>query len=306
MRLKADFALLLVAILWGSAFAAQRAAGQLGSVYFFNAARFLLAGLLLAPFAFRHTIARRQLAWSGIAGLILFIGSALQQAGLKTTSAGNAGFLTSLSVVIVPVVMLILWKDRPHRLSVLAIAVAAGGAYLLSTGGQYRAQTGDILELAGAAFWALHVVVLGKFASRYDAVAFSVAQLLAASGLSWVAGGILGEMISPPSSVLITAIVYTAVLSLGIGYTLQIWAQRHTQPTDAALILSLESVFAAISGAVLLKERLAMLQVLGCILIVLAVVISQVRGWSRIPRVPSTHTESDVEAAQGRSGTGVP
>jgi drug/metabolite transporter (DMT)-like permease len=282
MRLKADVVLLLVAILWGSAFAAQRIAGQLGSVHLFNAARFLLAGVLLLPFAFRSPWTRAQVGWTCVAGAVLFAGSALQQAGLQTTTAGNAGFLTSLYVVIVPLVLFLGWRDKPRPQSIVAIALAALGAYLLSTGGSYRIQSGDVLELGGAALWAVHVVLLGKFASRYEPIAFSSGQLLVASSLSWAASGLWESNQFPLDSMLLTSILYTAIVSLALGYTLQIWGQKHTPPTDAAILLSLESVFAALTGAVVLQERLNPIQLLGCTIIVVAVLVSQAAAWSRM------------------------
>lgn len=290
MRVKADLVLLIVAILWGSAFAAQRVAGMLGSVHFFNAARFLVAGALLLPFSFRSRWTGSQVAWTCAAGTILFAASALQQAGLRTTTAGNAGFLTSLYVVIVPLVIFIGWRDTPRLHSMIAIVLAALGAYLLSTGADYRFQPGDALELGGAMLWAVHVVILGKFASRYDPIAFSSGQLLLASSLSWMASGLGEHTPLPVDPLLITSILYTAVMSLALGYTLQIWGQRHTPPTDAAIILSLEAVFAALAGAVLLQERLNATQLLGCTIIVVAVLVSQVAAWSRM-RIPRESSE---------------
>jgi len=282
MRLKADLVLLVVAVLWGFAFAAQRAAGLLGSLYFFNGARFLVAGLILLPFAARSPITRVQAWWTCAAGTILFIASALQQAGLRTTTAGNAGFLTSLYVVIVPLVMLLGWKGRPHALSIVAVGLAALGAYLLSTSGRFNVHAGDMLELGGAALWALHVVLLGKFASRYDAISFSAGQLLVSSALNWVAGALVERPVLPVPPVLVISILYTSLISVGLGYTLQIWGQKHTPPTDAAIILSLEAVFAALAGAIVLGERLEPIQALGCAIIVLAVVLSQAKAWGRI------------------------
>lgn len=282
MRLKADLVLLLVAILWGSAFAAQRVAGQLGSVHLFNAARFLVAGLVLLPLAFRSRWSAPQVRWTCAAGTVLFAASALQQAGMLTTTASNAGFLTSLYVVIVPLVIFLGWGDAPKLHSIAAIILAAAGAYLLSTGGTYVTRPGDLLELAGAALWALHVVILGKFASRYDPIAFSSGQLLAASALSWVASGIWEAAAFPMDPVLLVPILYTAIVSLCLGYTLQIWGQRHTPPTDAAILLSLEAVFAAAAGAFLLGEQLNSIQAIGCAVIVVAVLVSQVSSWSRM------------------------
>lgn len=282
MRLRADLTLLLVAVLWGSAFAAQRAAGQLGSVYFFNGARFLVATLLLCPFVLRKRPVPGQWLWMCVAGSVLFAASALQQAGLVTTSAGNAGFLTSLYVVVVPLVMWIGWREKPHVLALVAVFLAGFGAFLLSTAGRYQATSGDALELAGAAFWAIHVVLLGKYAAGYNAITFSAGQLAVGSALNFLASGLMERPTLALPGSLVFAILYTAVVSLGLGYTLQIWGQKRTPPTDAAILLSLESVFAVVAGGLVLGERLVLPQIVGCTLILGAVVLSQARAWSRI------------------------
>lgn len=280
MRLKADLTLLFIAVIWGSAFVAQRIAGQLGSVYLFNGVRYLLAGVVVYPFVrLKTSMPREQFKWMFIAGFLLFVAAAFQQAGMQYTTAGNAGFITSLYVVFVPFVLLTGWREKPHWLSVLAVAVAVTGAYLLSTGGsRMEVQRGDALELVGALFWALHVVVLGKFASRFEPMSFSVGQLLVCGLLNLT----LGLFIEQPvfSLPLAGAAVYTAVMSLGLCYTLQVWAQRHTPPSDAALILSLESVFAVLAGWLVLNELLTGMQVLGCFLIFVAVGLSQIKSYS--------------------------
>jgi len=278
LRLRADLVLLLVAALWGSAFVAQRIAAEGGSVYFFNASRFLIAALLLLALRRNSRSGPRQVFWMCAAGTVLFIASALQQAGLLTTSASNAGFLTSLYVVLVPFVVFVGWRQKPHALAMVAVVLAAAGAYLLSTAGQFAFQSGDALELGGAAFWALHVVLLGKFAARYDAISFSTGQLLVASALNWFAGALVEPAPWPPAGPLVAAVIYTAIVSLALGYTLQIWGQKHTPPTDAAIILSMESVFAAISGVLILGESLLPIQILGCVLIALAAILAQARA----------------------------
>jgi drug/metabolite transporter (DMT)-like permease len=282
MRLKADLTLFLVAILWGSAFAAQRVAGQAGSVYLFNGVRFLLAALILLPFIRRAILAREQWIWMSAAGTILFVAGTFQQAGLLTTTAGNAGFITSLYVVIVPFVMWIGWRQRPHWPAVLAVVLAAIGAFLLSTTGRFQVRKGDAFELAGALFWSFHVILVGKFASKFEPISFSAGQLLVGSLLNFAAGAFLERPDLSHPLPLMGAIIYTAFVSLGLGYTLQIWGQRHTPPTDAAIILSLESVFAVITGWLVLEERLAPIQILGCAIIFVSVVLSQARGWGKI------------------------
>ncbi len=291
MRLKADITLLAVSIIWGSAFVAQRVAGQQGSVYLFNGVRYLLAASLVFPFVrwkSNPAYSREQIKWIFIAGFLLFIGSALQQAGVVYTTAGNAGFITSLYVVLVPIVLFIGWRERIHWLSIVAVGIAVGGAYLLSTAGRFEVRAGDVLQLFGAGFWTLHVIMMGKYASRFDALSFNVGQLLVCGLLNLIVGAFV-EKSMPLNAPLIGAIVYTAFFSLGLCYSLQIWAQRHTPPADAALILSLESVFAVLAGWLILDEKLAPIQIAGCALIFFAVIISQFKDWGIKGKMEETH-----------------
>jgi len=292
MRLKADISLFIISILWGSAFVAQRVAGQQGSVYLFNGVRYILAGLIVLPFALRMLrtskiqggitdqprIMPEEYKWMFVAGFLLFVAAAFQQAGMQYTTAGNAGFITSLYVVLVPIILWVGWMEKPHWLSLVAVVLAASGAYLLSTAGRFEFQKGDALELIGASFWALHVVILGKFASKFEALSFSVGQLLVCGLLNLL----LGLFVEHPvfTWTLLAAAAYTSFVSLGLGYTLQVWAQKHTPPSDAALLLSLESVFAVLAGWWLLGERLGGIQYIGCVLIFMAVALSQVKEWS--------------------------
>ncbi|MBI5354393.1 MAG: DMT family transporter [Chloroflexi bacterium] len=286
MRLKADLTLLVVSIIWGSAFVAQRVAGQMGSVYLFNGARYLLAALVVLPLALRVRrvanptyLLREQYKWMFVAGFLLFLASALQQAGMVYTTAGNAGFITSLYVVFVPIALFFVWREKPHWMSIVAVALAGVGAFLLSTGGRFEVKAGDALELIGALFWTFHVIVLGKFASKFEALSFSVGQLFVCAILN-LGVGVFAEPMMSFNWPLAFAIAYTAFFSLGLCYTLQVWAQRHTPPADAALILSLESVFSVISGWLILNEKLVFVQIFGCALIFVAVVLSQFKEWN--------------------------
>ena len=293
MRLKADITLFVISIIWGSAFVAQRVAGQVGSVYLFNGVRYLLAALVVLPFVGRsatppYRLPREQFKWMLVAGFLLFLASALQQVGLVYTTAGNAGFITALYMVLVPIVLFVGWKERLHWMSVLAVGIASAGAFLLSTGGRFEVRAGDVLELAGALFWAFHVVTLGKFASKFEPMSFSVGQL-AICGLLNLGVGAFVEPVPALDWPLIGAVAYTAVFSLGLCYTLQIWAQRHTPPADAALLLSLESVFSVISGWLLLDENLVAIQILGCVLIFAAVLLSQFKEWNLRGKMDEPH-----------------
>ena len=159
---------------------------------------------------------------------------------------------------------------------------------MLSTGGRFELRAGDVIELGGALFWTLHVIVLGKYASRFEAMSFSVGQLAVCGVLNAVVG-LFAEKLIPLNLSLLGAIAYTAFFSLGLCYTLQVWAQRHTPPSDAALLLSLESVFAVISGWFLLNERLVPVQVVGCVLIFVAVLLSQLKEWNLRGKIDPTH-----------------
>jgi drug/metabolite transporter (DMT)-like permease len=301
MRLKADLTLLIVAIFWGSAFVAQRVAGQMGSVYLFNGIRYLLASVVVLPFALRSNWAngsahqasnvklpRIQYQWMLAAGFVLCLGSALQQLGVVYTTAGNAGFITSLYVVLVPIMLFIFWHEKAHWISILAVFLAALGAFFLSAEGRFAVRLGDVIELASALFWTLHVIILGKYASKFEAISFSLGQLLVC-GLINLIVGIFVEKSIPINLPLLGAIAYTSFFSLGLCYTLQIWAQKHTPPADAALILSLESVFAVLSGRLFLDERLAGIQIFGCVLIFIAVLLSQFKERSLRGKIDATH-----------------
>ncbi len=279
-RLRSDSILLLTAIIWGSAFVAQRVAAQYLGVFLFNGLRFLLAALLMLPFvSLRQVFDRRSFAWTAAAGAVLFTGSALQQAGLQYTTAGNAGFITSLYVVLVPVLLLILFRRQSHWLSWLAALIAIFGAWLLSANGQsLQLAPGDGFELLGALVWALHVIVVEKAVHRMPVLPFAVGQFFVSAlfnlllGLGWEAHTLPGLL---PAW---WTVAYVGVFSTAIGYTLQALGQRHAPAVDAALIFSLESVFAALTGYFFLQELLLPLQILGCGLILAAVALAQLKG----------------------------
>jgi drug/metabolite transporter (DMT)-like permease len=161
-----------------------------------------------------------------------------------------------------------------------AVALTAVGAFLLSTSGKFQAQPGDLIELLGSLFWALHFVVLGKFASKFESVSFAAGHFFISGFINFAIGLFLEDMTILLALPLIGAILYRATLSIGIGYTLQVWGQKHTPPTDAAHILGLEAVFAVMAAWVALDQSLYLIQVTGCILIFIAVLISQLKEWS--------------------------
>jgi len=283
MRLKADLTLFVVAVIWGSAFIAQGIAGQYHIAYLFNGVSFILAALFLIPFMPRNQqIKREQWKWMLIAGGILFVATAMQQVGIFYTKIANAGFLTSLYTVFTPFLLWMGFRERPHWVDVIAVMMAVVGAFLLSTAGIFVVQKGDTLEAIGAIFWALHFVVLGKFASKFESISFASGHFFVSGFFNLLIGLLVENLHMLTPLPVLGAILYRATLSIGLGYTLQVWGQKHTPPTDAALILGLEAVFAVVAGWLVLGQTLLSIQIMGCMIIFSAVILSQVKGWSKI------------------------
>lgn len=286
MRLKADLLLFLVAIIWGTAFVAQGIAGQYHVAFLYNGASFILAALILIPFLPRGLkITRKQWFWMLAAGFILFAATALQQVGIFYTKVANAGFLTSLYAVFTPFLLFIGFREKPHRLDMIAVTMAVVGAFLLSTAGRFQVQPGDALEIVGSIFWALHFVVLGKFASKFESISFAAGHFFICGFLNLMVGLFFEKILWLTPAPVLGAILYRATLSIGIGYTLQVWGQKHTPPTDAALILGLEAVFAVIAGWIALNQILLPIQILGCSIIFFAVLLSQFKGWNSSSKI---------------------
>ncbi|MFN8412435.1 MAG: DMT family transporter [Anaerolineales bacterium] len=281
MRLKADALLFMVAIIWGTAFVTQGIAGRYGVAYLFNGVSFMLAGFILIPFIPKDTqVSSSQWKWMFVAGFLLFIATAMQQVGLLYTKVANASFLTSLYAVFTPFLLWIGFREHPHWLDLIAVTLAGIGAFLLSTSGKFEVQRGDSLEVIGSLFWALHFVVLGKYASKFESISFASGHFII-SGFANLLLGLFVEDVSILRALpLLGAILYRATLSIGIGYTLQVWGQKHTPPTDAALILGLEAVFAVIVAWFVLNQSLLPTQIFGCIIIFIAVLISQFKEWN--------------------------
>jgi drug/metabolite transporter (DMT)-like permease len=185
MRWKSDLILLFVAAIWGSGFVAQRLATEQLGTFSFNGGRFLLAALLILPMTrLRWQGEWKQIPWMMLAGTFLFAAAGLQQAGLFTTTIGNASFITGLYVVLVPLILFFFWKKQVHWLSWLAVGIAVIGVMLLSLQGEFRLAPGDGLELMGAVMWALHVLLVGRLASKganilwFSVIQFTVCGLL--------------------------------------------------------------------------------------------------------------------------------
>lgn len=276
-RLFSDLVLLFTALVWGGGFVSQRMAAQHLGFFAFNGVRFLLASLVMLPFILR-LIGKpdRHLLWILPGGLLLFAGSALQQAGLESTSAANGGFLTSIYVLLVPIFMAIFWKKTNPAVNWIAALAAVAGSYLLSTGGTgLLPSKGDLLVLIGSVLWSLHVIVVGLAVKRLNVFVFSVGQFLLCGLLHLGFSFFTQPATLPDLQAALPAVLYAGLGSVAIGFTLQAVGQRHAPPADASLILSLESVFAAIGGYLILHENLAPVQLAGAGLIFIAITAAQ-------------------------------
>lgn len=281
-RFRSDLILLLVAIIWGTGFVSQRAVASDLGIFIFNAGRFLIGALLLAPFALqkhrRHDLLNsNSLVWVVLTGLALFGASYFQQAGIRTTTTANAAFITGLYVVLVPILLSLAWRQHIPMLSWVAALLAVAGIWLLSARGRWQIAPGDALEMVGAFLWALHVILIGRLAPRMDVFRLAAGQFLVAGLLHLAFGLGLESSTVPALSQTWWAVLYNGVFSVAIGFTLQVIGQKEAPPTDAAILLSMEAVFAALFGYLLLGESLLPLQVTGCGLIFAAMLLSQAR-----------------------------
>jgi drug/metabolite transporter (DMT)-like permease len=281
--LKSDSLLLVAAFFWGTTFVAQRKGMDHMGPMLYNALRFLLGAVTLAPLiawpglrlAGARTGTPRLLLWGGLlAGAALFGGASLQQMGLQYTTAGKAGFVTSLYVVLVPVMGLFLGHRCGPSLW-LGVALTVAGLYLLSVTESFTVARGDLLVLASALFWAIHVQLIGYLAQRGDPLRIACAQFLVCSALSIVAA-LAGEPITAGAIRAATIpILYGGILSAGVAFTLQVICQRTSPPAHAAIIMSLETVFAALAGWLLLDERMGWRGLAGCALMLAGLMVVQ-------------------------------
>lgn len=272
----ARFLLFITAAIWGLAFVAQRAGMDHMGPMVFNTIRFGLGSIILYPI-FRKHLNRQYLRQAVFAGSILFAGAALQQWGVVYTTAGKAGFITGLYIVFVPLLGL-LTGYREGRNLWTGIALSLAGLWLLSfSQGLRSVNPGDILVLAGAVMWALHVRLIGRYAQRYHAGGFAVVQFSTVTILSAITALLLSESWYGITTGWLP-LAYSGFLSVGIAFTVQIFAQKKVKPAPAAMIMSLEAVFAAIGGCFILKETLTPSELAGAALMFAGMIIAQLPG----------------------------
>jgi drug/metabolite transporter (DMT)-like permease len=284
--LKADLLLLLTAAIWGFAFVAQRVGMDHMGPFTFNAIRFSLGALVLLPLLLwqrkresnRPEISFRKMFFPVLlTGLALFAGSSFQQIGLVGTTAGKAGFITGLYVILVPLLALV-WGRHAHPAHWAGAVLAASGLYFLSVRGGFTISPYDLIVLAGAFVWAGHVHLIDRNSGKIGPVRLSILQFAICGLLSGIAA-VLFESIDLVGILSgVWPILYGAFLSIGLAYTLQVVAQRTAEPSHAAIILSLEGAFAALGGWLVLQEVLTLRDLAGCALMLAGILVSQFIG----------------------------
>ena len=289
-ELQGNLLLLLTALVWGCAFVAQSVSAEKIGPFTFQAVRSLIGGTVLIPVIMamdkkkkRQGIyqkpspdQKRTLRFGGIAcGFILCVASCLQQAGIAYTTVGKAGFITAMYILIVPLLGLFFHQRVPAKIWG-CILIAAAGLYLLCmTKGSLRLSKGDGLMVLCAVVFSVHILAVDHFSPKTDGIKLACLQFFASSAFAAV-GMVIWER--PSLETVLSAwstLLYAGALSCGIGYTLQIIGQKNTRPAVASLLMSLESVFAVLAGAVLLREIPTLREGLGCGLMFAAIILAQ-------------------------------
>ena len=290
-QIYANIALLTVAVIWGLTFTAQRVGMEFLGPYTFNAVRAILGSISLIPVIIlfklmkkkkkasyspqKTKIRRIRLIQGGLAcGIVLFLGMTLQQIGIIYTSAGKAGFITALYIVIVPILSFF----YKHKITVnvwISVILAAFGLYLLCCKTDFTVAPADLILIISALMFALHIMVINHYSPKVNPIKLSCAQFFVAGTLSIVPMLLFEQPTLHNVWLAKDAIIYSGFFACGLAYTLQIAGQRNTSPVVASLILSLESVFAVVGGFLILHEVLSIRELAGCGFMITATILSQ-------------------------------
>ena len=293
-KTKNTFLLFLTAFIWGVAFVAQSVGMDYVGPWTFNASRFIIGAVFLIPcIAFLDGLKKKEAAASGTSseesapqdkktlligglccGIAIAVASTLQQYGISMTTVGKAGFITALYIVIVPILGIFL-KKKPRLIIWVSVVLALAGLYFLCMTVSLSFSKGDTMVLLCALVFSIHILIIDYFSPKVDGVRMSCIQFFVASIICGIPALILEH---PQFSSLVAAwapILYAGILSCGVAYTLQIVAQKNYDPTIASLILSLESVFSVLAGWVILHEALSPREILGCVLVFIAIILVQ-------------------------------
>lgn len=290
-ELNANILLLITAMIWGLAFVAQRVGTDYLGPFTFNGIRFTLGACSLLPwiiFTNKTTKTKEKKSMNmnnvviagGISGCVLFIGSTLQQLGLAYTTAGKAAFITGLYMAFVPILGIFL-RQKTRATTWLGVLCAVIGLYFLSVNDGFIIGKGDLYEIIGAVFWAIHILLIDNFTKRVDGLKLSFVQIITCAILSISAAAIFESINFTAIHRAIIPILYGGICSVGVAYTLQVIGQKNARPSHAAIILSMESVFASIGGILILNESLQFRGYVGCVLMLGGMLLSQASNFAK-------------------------
>ncbi|MBT9494552.1 MAG: DMT family transporter [Paucibacter sp.] len=302
-RVQANLLLVVIALIWGSAFVAQsHGMTHLGPMAF-TGVRFLIGALMVAPLMWLEwrslarkgrPLKRADGAKIGGLGSLLLLGAAMQQIGIVSTTVTNAGFLTALYVPLVPVLGWLLWRHLPHWSVWPAALACLAGAFLLSGAEGLEIGVGDLWVICSALPWAFHVVLVGRVADKMEAPFLVAGGQFAVCGLLALAWAAVNEPLTWAAlEAAAWPLAYTGVMSVGVAFTAQVVAQRYAHAADAAIILSSETLFAALFGYYLMGDRLGTAGLLGCALIFASMLAVQL-----VPALAMLHSSINSRLAQ--------
>ena len=279
----ADLSILMVVIVWGYTFVAIKNALETITPFNFIFVRFTISFLLISLIFYGKfkSLKWRTVKSGTVVGVFLFLAYAFQTAGLKYTTASNAGFITGFSVVLVPDFSSLLLKKKPSPESTIGVVMAASGLFLLSYGGVSSVNRGDILVFFCALSVAFHILSVGYYVKKHDSVQLTIVQIGTVAFLAFLSDLFAGEISMPAGEVVWSAILICAVFATVGAYLVQNIMQRFTSPTHTALIFSGEPVFAGIFGYFLLGEKLGVMALAGCFFILAGMVVSEVKVTGR-------------------------
>jgi len=289
--LRANMLLLLASAIWGLAFVAQKVGANYIGAFTFNGIRFALGSLSLIPvliyFNKKSSITSEKIIMDSplkgglIAGGVIFIGNSFQQIGMSYTTAGKAAFITAFYIVLVPIFSIFL-KRRISLSNWIGVFVALTGLYLLSITESFTISVGDLLQVGGAICFAIHILLIDHYIKKVDAIKLSFVQFTTCSILSLVAALIFETITLNSIAQAMIPILYGGIFSVGIAYTLQVVGQKNAKPSHAAIILSMESVFATLGGFMILNENLTFRASMGCLFMLLGILLSQFQNIRKI------------------------
>jgi drug/metabolite transporter (DMT)-like permease len=300
-RFRADLSLAFSSLLWGATFVVVKSSLDYSSVFVFLAARFTLAALLMAAFRPRvfHALERGELLAGAALGLFMFLGYAFQTAGLQYTTPAKSGFVTGSSVVMVPLLLGLFWGRHLTRWVYGGVFAAAFGLYFLTVPAQgiTHLNRGDLLTFVAAGLYAAHIILVGDYSRRHSVAALSVLQVAACAALGWLATGLAALSGWQPArfsweAKSLAGIAICAVLATAVAFSIQLWAQQYTSSSHAAILFTLEPVFASATSYLLLRERLGHRALLGAAFVLAGILIAELLGPPAAPESPEPTAET--------------